>query len=442
MKTHGRMPSDYSSEIWEKYIMNVKQQKRGQLMYIFQAGLEYLISILVAGSYLATLTKELGFSDSLTGILSSVISLGCLFQLLSIFIRRRAVKSLVIVMSISNQLLFMFLYVVPVIDISSQAKTIVFVISIFLAYLIYNIAHPKKINWLMSLVDDHHRGQFTANKEIISLLAGMAFSYGMGALVDHFAEHGRQRTAFILSAVVIFVLMLLHTASMLLAPEPVAAKAPRKNILTGIKEVLNNRNVLHVTVIFVLYYISTYVATPFYGTYLINELSFNLKLVSALTIVSSLLRILVSRFWGKYADKTSFTNMIQKCLLVLGLSYLCAACATPTNGKIMFALYYGLHGMALGGINSALINLVFDYVSVEKRSDSLAICQAASGVAGFLATLAASPLIAHIQTNGNNLLGIEIYAQQVVSWIAFGVIVITIIYIRLFVVGGKKHGDR
>lgn len=402
-------------------------------MYILEAGLEYLISILVAGSYLATLTKELGFSDSLTGILSSIISLGRLFQLLSIFIRRKTVKSLVIAMSILNQLLFMFLYVVPVIHISSQAKTIIFVICIFSAYLIYNIAHPKKINWLMSLVDDHHRGQFTANKEIISLLAGMAFSYGMGSLVDYYTEQNKHRTAFILSAVVIFVLMLLHTVSMLLAPEPNTEKEPQKNILASMKEIINNKNVLHVTVIFVLYYISTYVATPFYGTYLINELSFNLKLVSALTIFSSILRIFVSKFWGQYADKTSFTNMIQKCLLVLGFGYFFAACAVPANGKVMFTLYYALHGIALGGINSALINLVFDYVPIDKRSDSLAICQAASGAAGFVATLAVSPLITSIQANGDILFGANLYAQQVVSGIAFVIVMSAIIYIRLFV---------
>lgn len=418
--------------------MNTQNQKRGQLMYILEAGLEYLISILVAGSYLATLTKELGFSDSLTGILSSVISLGCLFQLLSIFIRRRAVKSFVIIMSILNQLLFMFLYVVPIINISSQAKTIIFVICMFSAYLIYNVAHPKKINWLMSLVDDHHRGQFTANKEIISLLAGMAFSYVMGFLVDYYTEHDRLQTAFILSAVVIFVLMLLHTVSMLLAPEPDAEKAPQKNILASMKEIITNRNLLHVTVIFVLYYISTYVAMPFYVTYLINELSFNLKLVSALTIVSSILRILVSKYWGRYADKTSFTNMIQKCLIVLGLSYFFAACAIPANGKIMFTLHYALYGIALGGINSALINLVFDYVPTDKRSDSLAICQAASGAAGFVSTLAVSPLIASIQGNGNILFGVNLYAQQVVSIIAFLIVIATVIYIRLFVAKTKR----
>ena len=58
--------------------------KTGRIMYIFEALFEYLISILVTGSFLATLTKQLNFSDSLTGILSSVISLGCLFQIISI----------------------------------------------------------------------------------------------------------------------------------------------------------------------------------------------------------------------------------------------------------------------------------------------------------------------------------------------------------------------
>lgn len=417
-----------------------KDLKRGQLMYLFEAALEYLISILVTGSFLATLTKELGFSDSLTGILSSVISLGCLFQMLSVFIRRKQVKGFVILMSVANQLLFMLLYVIPVFPVSSKTKTVLFVISIFSAYLIYNFAHPKKINWLMSLVDDHHRGRFTANKEILSLLAGMTFSYGMGALVDYFWDRGEMRTAFILSAIVIFLLMLLHTLTMVLTPEPAIPESPKRNILQSMKDVLSNKNVIHVTILFVLYYISTYVATPFYGTYLINELGFSLKFVSMLTIIMSIVRICFSRMWGSYADKTSFTNMIRKCLMILGLGYLSVAFAVPSNGSYMFILYYIFHGIALGGINSALINLVFDYVPFEKRADSLAICQAASGLCGFLATLASSALVSYIQAKGNHFLGLQVYAQQVVSAIAFVIVILALLYIRLVIM--RKHTDR
>ena len=92
---------------------NDSSLKRSLLMYIFEAALEYLISILVTGSFLATITKELGVSDSLTGILSSVISLGCLFQLLSLSVRRAKVKKLVVILSIINQAFFMLLYVIP-----------------------------------------------------------------------------------------------------------------------------------------------------------------------------------------------------------------------------------------------------------------------------------------------------------------------------------------
>ena len=55
-----------------------------RLCYIIEAALEYFISLLVTGAYLARITGALGFSDSLTGILSSFVSLGCVFQLSSI----------------------------------------------------------------------------------------------------------------------------------------------------------------------------------------------------------------------------------------------------------------------------------------------------------------------------------------------------------------------
>ena len=122
--------------------------------------------------------------------------------------------------------------------------------------------------------------------------------------------------------------------------------------------------------------------------------------------------------------------MIQKCLLVLAFGYLCAALAAPENGIVMFALYYMFHGAAMGGINSALINLIYDYVAIEKRADSLAVCQAASGVSGFVATLAASPFIAFVQKNGNSLLGMNVYAQQVVSAVACMVVMAAVLYVR------------
>lgn len=414
--------------------------KRGRLMYIFQATLEYLISILVAGSFLATLTKELGFSDSLTGVLSSVISLGCLFQLLSLTIRPNRSKGFVITLSIINQLLFLLLYVIPLSSGQKNTKIVLFVILIFAAYFIYNLAHPKKINWLMSLVDDNQRGIFTANKEIVSLIGGMIFSFTMGAVVDYFADAGKIKTAFVISAVVIFILMLLHTLCLVFTVEKQMESKQKKSITKSIVDVFKNKDILKVTAVFVFYNIANYAAVPFYHTYKINELGLSLKFISLLTICTSAMRILVSKYWGKYADKKSFAVMIEKCFLFVLVAFGFIIFTVPSNGKIMFILYYLVHGIAMGGINSALINMIFDYTPYENRADALAISQAASGVTGFLTTLCMSRLVAYIQSNNNRIFGINVYAQQVVSIISFVIILVAIIYVRTVLIkkGSKK----
>ena len=418
--------------------MQEKLLKRSRIMYILEAAIEYFISILVAGSFLATLTKELGFSDSLTGILSSVISLGCLFQLLSLTIRPKSAKKFVIALSITNQLLFMFLYVIPVVNISATFKTVLFVVFIFMAYLIYNFAHPNKINWLMSLVDDNKRGSFTANKEIVSLTSGIAFSFGMGALIDYFSEKGQLRIAFILAVVVIFVLMVLHTITMILAVERETPNVPQKNLIKTFSELIKNKSVISVTIVFILYYVSTYISLPFYGTYQISELGLSLTFVSAITMIGSISRVLVSKFWGKYADNNSFAAMIEKCFIFHAISQVCVVITVPQTGKIMFILYYFFHGIALGGINSALINLIFDYVPTEQRVDSLAITQAIAGFTGFITTLLISPVVSQIQSSGNKVFGLPIFAQQFVSIIAVVITIVAVFYIRFIFIKSKK----
>ncbi|MGM9624920.1 MAG: hypothetical protein ACI3XM_04340, partial [Eubacteriales bacterium] len=184
---------------------------RSRILYIIEAALEYFISILMTGSYLAALTSHLGMSDSLTGILSSFVSLGCLFQLLSVFLKRKRVKGIVTVLSMVNQLLFMLLYIIPLTGVPKQTGIAIFIAAIFLAYLIYNSVHPLKINWLMSLVDDGHRGIFTSQKEIVSLISGMLFSFCMGTLIDRFSMRGEIERAFFICGVTILILTVLHT---------------------------------------------------------------------------------------------------------------------------------------------------------------------------------------------------------------------------------------
>ena len=408
---------------------------RGQRLYVVQAALEHLVSLLVSGSFLATLTRELGFSDSLTGILSAVISLGCLFQLLSVFLRRR-VKTVVVVFSAVNQILFLLLYVIPLGGGGKPLKTTAFVVLILLAYLIYNWIHPKKFNWLMSTVDNARRGTFTAGKEIVSLVAGIAFSFGMGTLVDRLSAAGNIKTAFALCAVVLAVLMVGHTLSLVFVPEKDDTSSPR-SLKKSMHLLVHNTALRRTIVVSALYNIAAFSARPFFGSYEIKELGMSLGLISLLSMAGSVSRIAVSHLWGRYADRRSFAAMIEKCLLVLDLAWLCVMLATPANGMWMFLGYYVLNGIAMGGINSAQANLIYDCVPRSECADALAISYAITGVAGFATTLGVSPLVDRIQQNGNTLFGLPIYAQQVMVALALAVTVIAVIYTRVALIRSK-----
>ncbi len=410
-----------------------------QNMYIIQSGFEYLVTILVTGSFLATITKHLGMSDSLTGIIASFVSLGSTFQLLSLLLHKRRYKPLVVTLSIVNQLLFMLLYIVPLITGLKTVKIVLFIFLIFSAYTIFYLIAPKKTNILMSAVSDEQRGIFTADKEIASLLAGMLFSFAMGAVFDHFVALGKIRIAFIIAAGIMCVLSAIQIAAFVLVKEDTETNIKSEKKSVSVRILLHDKNMLCIMILFSFYYIITHSASPFFSTYMLGELGLNLKTVSFFTILSSISRVLVSRFWGYYADRKSFASMFEKCLMLMGLSFAFAAFATPQNGKIMFALYYIFHGAAMGGTNSALINLVFDYAKPEIRSQSLAICQAIPGLVGFLATIAFGAMVSSIQENGNRLLGLPIYAQQLAAAITVLIIIVTIIFVHTVVKKMKKQ---
>ena len=404
-----------------------------RLMYILQAALEYFVSIMVAGAFLAKVTASIGMSDALTGILSSFISLCCLFQLPSVLIRRHRVKPLVIALNAVQQLTFVFVFFLPLFGWSSTVNSVLFTLCFFLAYALSNLARPKRMNWHISLIKDGERGSFTAVKEVVSLIVGMGFSYLMGARMDTYTASGELQKMFRICGAVVLFLMVAHTVSLLLTdekPQEVAEKTD--NDRQGFRSVLTDRTVRHIVLLSLLWNVALYCATPFYGTYQISELGFSLRFVTLTTLVGSVVRVLVSGRLGKYADKRSFAAMLKPCFGVMCIGFLCVAFAVPANGKWMFILYNICYGFAMSGINSGITNMVFDIVLPEKRADAFALTQSVSGVVGFVATLAVSPLVSYIQGQDNTLFGMPVYAQQVISLVAFGFTALTLLYLSVF----------
>lgn len=413
---------------------------------IITAALEYFISMLVIDSYLAKLTTDIGISDSVTGILTSFVSLGFGFQLFAIFlINKKPVKRWVTALTIINQLFFAFVYVIPFFEMSKTVKTVLFVAMLLLAHIILNVSSPAKIDWHMRLVDDDKRGRFTALKEIVSLLGGMVFSFVIGTVIDTCEANGNLHGAFIFCAVGILGLMVIDTVVLLLMKEKpheeieVGEKVP---VMKVVGQILRDKKIFKVLLVSVIWYVALYSTIPFYGTYKIKELGFSMTLVSILSAAYAIARSLASRPLGRYADKHSFTRMLNICFVIVFVAYSINMFTVPANGKVFYTIYYMLYAIAMGGINSAGTNLIYDFVEPDKRVAALALQHTLAGFAGFFATILVGFIVDYIQKSGNTFFGMNVYAQQVVSAIGAIVVLLALLYLNTVVKKMQRERER
>jgi MFS family permease len=408
---------------------NYDKYKSSRTLYIIEAAIEYFISILVGTTYLAKMTISIGISDGVTGILSSFISLGFGFQIFSLFIaNKRPIKRIVIILHLINELAFAFLYLVPVVPVSKTVKVAIFVSLLLMAEMVKNILYSPKMTWLMGLVPNSERGLFTAKKEIVSLTSGMIISFLMGALIDFFEEKGEMNNAFITGAITMLLLTALHLVLMIFIKEkPVEVKEER--IGQMLRTSLFDKNLIKLIPLFSLWAIASYISTPFYGTYQISDLKFGMTEIAIIAAVASIARALFSAPIGKLADKRSFATMLTVCFIFAMFSY----GFNIFFGKAFMVLHQIFYAISMAGINSGTVNLIYDYVPLERRTGALAIKNTVVGFIGFGATLLAKPLIDTVQASGNTFLGFNIHAQQILSAISVILIATAIIYLNTIV---------
>lgn len=122
--------------------------------------------------------------------------------------------------------------------------------------------------------------------------------------------------------------------------------------------------------------------------------------------------------------------MMTVSLSIGAVGYLLNAFTVPSNGKIMFMVYYIFYAVYMAGSNSGIMNLTFDYVKTEDRACALGIKSAIGGMAGFLASLCGAKIVSAVQGSGNLVMGHTIYAQQILSFLTFIIYIAAAIYVK------------
>lgn len=407
--------------------------KFSRILYYIESLFEYFISILVSGAYLAKLTTTIGISDEITAILSSLTALSGIFQIFSIYLSHKTpVKGFLIPMLAIPQLLFAGVYMIPLLNINLSVASVFFV-AMFVAHAISSVASPIKANWFISLVEPAKRGQFSATNAIISSVGSMAFIYVASSLIDNFEAAGNMNGAYLTFSITILVIAALRVLALILAKEKQTAPSVQaKTPFASVGEILRNKGYMRVVALFTLFGIASAATTPFLGTYQISELGFTMTFISVVDIIMSILTILATYLFGKYSTHVSYASLVRISHIFFVFAFGFIMFSTPAVGVFTFVGYRIMLLVGNAMRTASTSALFFEVTSPENRVTALAINTIITGITSFLTTLVLTPFVTYIQKSGNQIFGIQVYAQQILAFLSVVIFVIVIFYYRFF----------
>ncbi len=416
------------------------QYKRDRVLYIIQSAVEYFITIMVGGTYIAKVGLEIGMQDSTVAILSTMLQFSYAFQLVAMFFAGfKHPKRCITPMLLGIQLCFALVYIIPLVPLPDGVRPLLLSLSVVVGYALYNITRVSKSSWMIGFVADDKRGNFTAICQIISLISGMIVSYVLGVIIDSFEARGDLRGAFVVMGIILISFAVIQVVLFLFTKEIPNDDSKGLSLVTQIKEVFQNRGLLKIFPIYILFYAAKMCAYPFYSTYQVKELGFSMAFIAILSAVASVARSVASVFLGKCGDRRGFVTTLNIAFVFEALAYLVNIFTVPSNGAVFYTVYSILTAVTAAGIGVADENIIFEYAPMRTRVAALAIKGTLAGITSFLITLAATPLVNYIQANGNQIFGMNVYAQQVMSLIAFVGMIIVLIYINTVAKTAKSN---
>lgn len=418
---------------------NSKEYRLSRGAYKAQCTFEYFVSILVTDAFLAKLLASMGVSDAYIGIFSSFISLAFLFQLAALFLVKKIknVKRSAIMISTASPLLFMLLYLLPFIPVSTGTKTALTAICILGAYFFNYIVTSVIFKWCNSYVEPNKRASYSAEKEMISLISGMIFTLIIGYIMDKYEAFGNIEGSFLFISIAVLILSICNFVSLMLVKNaPTATEETSAPIKEVLGNVLLNKNYRSVIILTVLWNAAVYTTVGFLGIYKTKDLMMSVGLVQVINIVANVFRCIFSKPFGRYSDKHSYAKGIELAMCIAAAAFFINMFATPSV-RIPIVIYTILYNVSVAGTNQNLINITYSYVRSEYFVQATAIKNSIGGICGFAASVLAGKAVEYIQGNGNMLFGVHVYAQQVLSLVSFVLVVVAVLYGH-FVISKQK----
>ena len=407
--------------------------KPSRAIYIIMAAFECMVQIIVSGSFLSKLTVTIGISDDVTAVLSTVTSLSCSLQVFSIMLSHKTpVKRWVIPLQALSEVLLGALYLIPFFKLGETLVGVVFFIMLFTAGSTKQLFTPARTAWFMKLTDNKSRARFSSILSLVSCVCSVFFTYAMSAILDHYERVDKLSTCFAIFVAIIFVFAVAQILLMIFAQEkePEPDTRTNHNPFSELKNLWKNKKFRYRVLIAASWSFAGAISSPFLGTYKIKELGFSMTTISMLSIITYVLRIVLLSYFAKISYKIKTLSFFRLNYIFAILAAITMIFATPQNALPLFII-----NSILAGLQSSFSpvggNLTYEVTKPAEYTAALAMLSMLTGVVSFFATLLVTPLFNYLQKHGTyNVLGMEMYPQQILSIITviIGIVIVIFTY--------------
>jgi Na+/melibiose symporter-like transporter len=393
-----------------------------RISYYALSALNYIAIQLLADVFLVDLLQYAGFHDGAIGIITSANGIVAFVQILLVFVghKIRKQKPLIFLGFTGMSFMFFLSYVVALCPMEALLKQILILACSFLGRLVVNFASPFLSIYKYSFVSYQERGTVDATNSTISLATAIIFTLTISAVRDYYRESGNVDQGLQITAIFLGIVTLL-TALSIVMMRGSSEKAADSKPVTGIKDVLQHtlgsKSFLCMLLFYIFWLVASTITTNFLGIYKVNELGFSLGATQIISTAGSITAMLLARPMGKLADKKSHSLCLKYALMAHIVAFLVSAFTAPETAwlTIVYAIISGIAGLVL---SSCYYNLLLEYIGPTYYIAGISLITCISNALGFAVSFFAAWLLETIQSMGNTLFGMKIYAQQILSAIS------------------------
>ena len=416
------------------------QLKQSRTWFIVDACTSVSILNLVGGAFLASLLRELKVSDAINGTVTSVVSLGALAQLAGAAMTKdmRKVKLFVSLLALTHRLMYALLFFIPFWPIHPKAKILLFIVIFTGAKFIGNSVNPSASSWLVSLVPASVRGKYMARRDFVSILCMMVITLGYSFILDAYKEAGLVKAGFQIGGLLVLILALTNFIALTSIREPRFSnlnedqleihggryrrlqkeKTQKNNFWVIIKGCLQDRPYRKVLFMTAAWFAAFHFSSSYFGIYQVKELGLSYSYLMTVAFGSNLVRILITPYLGRYADKKSWGKATRNGLMLFGAAFFVNAFAVPANGKIVYLLFMLLSAVAAPGVNLGIFNLQFEKTVGTDKTPYIGLNSAIAGTVGFLSAIVGGGVLNAVSARSNQVFGLFLYGQQLLSFLS------------------------